>query len=335
METITIVIVLVQDITEIVADKSKLINIPFFECQQHFSGSSGQVTFTCSNIDEKKSVIDVIEFLLNNKKFKKRYFAEYLYWFTFLGFSRPLIFFELSYYETLDWTKYNKYMSYLENKYEKIFLTFQLIIYCELENNVLDGILENINIKKFVHETYSITVLYELICDAFSSQIYDNLFELLTKQGFCDLPKGRKINIALNTLYDLILSLDIADVDKIIGNNYTKNDFLGHILMDKYISSEKINKAIEIFSHVKTCHNETFERLFFLSNDTQQEVILQNCRTKNKFLFGNGSTCSNETIPITRLHFNEKDDMLDTVTFAEHVEYCYNHELKKYIPNYI
>lgn len=104
----------------------------------------------------------------------------------------------------------------------KNFLTFQLITYCDLENDVLNSILENINIKKFVHETYSITVLYELICEAFSSQIYDNLFELLTKQGFSDLPKDGKVNIALYTLHKLISALEIVDIDKIIGDNYKK-----------------------------------------------------------------------------------------------------------------
>lgn len=345
METITIAIVLCQDVTEIIADKNKLINIPFFECQQHFSGSSGQVTLTCSNMDEKKSIVDIIEFFLNSKKLKKKYFAEYLYWFTFLGFSRPLKFFELSYYEKLDWTNYNKYMSHLENKYEKIFLTFQLITYCDLENDVLNSILENINIKKFVHETYSITVLYELICEAFSSQIYDNLFELLTKQGFSDLPKDGKVNIALYTLHKLISALEIVDIDKIIGDNYKKNDFLGHILMNKYLSQDEIDKAIEIFSYVKTCHNEIFERLFFNSDDKQREVILQYCRTKNKFL-SNESTFSRRDgsgdvrtcLPEILVQFDEDDCRLDAVIvmfFSTNTEYRYNHELKKYILKHI
>lgn len=337
-QTITILIVLYQVVTKILADKSKLINIPYIMSGTHFTNSSKPIEISCQTIDQKKSLIHIIEFFLEGKKLNnKRYFKQYLYWFRFLGIYNPLKFFDLSYYEKINWSKYNEYISYLNNDYEKIFLTVQLITYCDIESRFLNGIFKKFHIKQHWSETNLTIILHELIGEAFYSKIYDNLFQLLMKQGLCSNIKESLRNFALSPMISKMISSELSEeeIKKIIGNTngHKENNLLGFILMRRYILQNKIEEAIKIFIEVKTCNNELFEHLFSLSNDEQREVLLQNCRTQNKFESNNRNTdCIRHYVLGIYLSVDEEDNMLDSVTDShKNKVYDYNSELMKYV----
>ena len=50
-------------------------------------------------------------------------------------------FFPLSYYKLLDFRNYNEYIECIIDKIDKLFLTYQLFKYCELEDSDINNIL--------------------------------------------------------------------------------------------------------------------------------------------------------------------------------------------------
>lgn len=333
--TITILIVLYKAITTIIADKSKLVSIPYIMAQNRFNGSK-PITINCENIHKKNSLVHIIKFYTEGKKLRKPiYFEEYSEWFRYLCIDTPLKFFDISYYEKLNWKKYDTYISYLNNDYEKIYLTFQLHTYGKIEESDLDSILKKFNIKKLRHDTYSTTILYNLIGEAFNSKIYDGLLQLFVKHECC----SNATNIVSSLIINKMTCLDLSDeeVNIIIEDSdcHKENNLLGFILMRRLILQNKIDEAIKIFIEVKTCNNEVFEHLFSISNDEQREVILQHCRTQNKFDNNNtGQDCIRHYVLGIYLSIDETEYMLDSVSdYKNNKNYCYNFELKKYIQN--
>lgn len=73
--------------------------------------------------------------------------------------------------------------------------------------------------------------------------------------------------------------------------------------------------------------------IFSLSNDEQREVLLQNCRTQNKFESNNRNTdCIRHYVLGIYLSVDEEDNMLDSVTDShKNKVYDYNSELMKYV----
>lgn len=339
-QTITILIVLYKAITTIFADKSKLVTIPYIMSQHSFNGPAEPIRIGCKTIDQKKSLVHIIKFYTEGKKLNNPfYFEEYLEWFRYLCIDTPLKFFDISYYEKLNWKKYDTYISYLNNDYEKIFLTFQLNTYSKIEKSALDSILKKFNIR-CLRTGYSETILYNLIEEAFNTKIYDDLLQLVTKHGCCSNITNSLKNIALSLMINKMTCLDFSDeeVNKIIGDSdcHKENNLLGFILMRRYILQNKIHKAIEIFIEVKTCNNEIFGHLFSISNDEQREVILQHCRIQNKFDSNNSNQdCVNyDVFSGIYLSIDETESMLDSVLdYKNNKNYCYNSELKKYIQN--
>lgn len=342
---------LYKQVTKIIAEKSKFVSIPFFANQQRFTSFSNEITFKCTNIDEKKSINDIIYFFLEGKKFKKKYFERYLGWFRYLGFDKLLQFFELSYYKTLNWKYYYFYVNILENKYERIFLTYQLLIANELKDNELVQILDNLQIKISSHIEDSTWVLYHLVYEAFETKIYTNLCQLLIDSGFGktspESNRRRNIlnieNIAFKTMVNKLINANLEEIERIICDLYQENNLFGFILMYRYLDCNKINEAIKIFTEVKTCQKDVFRHLFGLSNDEQRDKILQHCRVKDKFDLNNKyydisvyyTTIDKAQYIINiYLNINETDYTLDSVEdISDKKKYFYDTDRKKYVQN--
>lgn len=224
--------------------------------------------------------------------------SEYLKCFIYLGFCNILRFFPLTFYEKLDWTKFEEYHNILIDKYDKILLCVQLNKFIYLSNEQYDKYTKEFSQPTrddFEFKDIGLKLAEILLRTAIKTQNYYYLINVLIDAGYGILPQienndlyvnYKKFNETISEVsFNLLTSKNISDdaVQSILQVDKYPNILSDYILMTRYINSNNLNSAIEVFKKTKTCNTDIFVELFCLSNDEQRRDILTECHKKNKF----------------------------------------------------
>lgn len=286
---------------EIKYKESELRKIPYFAKDIDFSIKKTELTFTCKTKNERIVLIDIINSFLSNKKimYNQELFIDYLKCYIYLGFYNVLQFFSWSFYEKLDWSKFREYFNILIDIYDKIFLCIQLNKFHDLSGEEYVEFTKEIpqptNIE-FDIKPIKLKLVEILLRTGIRTKNHYDLIDVLIDAGHGlllwdtvdsdNFSKRTEYNKTITEISIKLLTLDRisdAEVLSILQINKYPNILSSYILMKRYLKSNNLDKAIEIFKETKTCQTDIFIELFCISNNEQQSVILSACREKNKF----------------------------------------------------